>query len=211
MHSNKVHLVKRQVEESGRVSLEQIFDLLSLDELDALDARVKQMRESFPCPYQVRDYDEYKHWLEEYWILYMKWFYGADYKAVGITELDGLTRQHAFALIEQSLGGERQMKTAERDAIAGRNGGLIAIIDQITEGLGKLALKNYISFVFFELIPHNDYELRERLAKELINKYGPVLFPGERLQPSWHLAANLEAFIEGFVMHLHGLRKQWRR
>lgn len=211
MYPKRLYLVKQEIEEHGRVTLEQILDLLNLDELDALDARVKQMRESFTCPYQIRDYDEYKYWLQEYWMVYMKWFYGADYKAVGITELDGLTRQHAFALIEQSLGGERQMKTAERDAIAGRNGGLISIIDQITEGLGKIALKNYINFVFVELIPHGDYELRERLAKELLNKYGPTLFPGERLQPSWYFAANLEAFIEGFVMHLHGLRKQWRR
>jgi hypothetical protein len=211
MYTKKLHLAKQQKEESGRVTLQQIFDLLSLDELDALDARVKQMRESFPCPYKVSDYDEYKHWLEEYWMLYMKWFCAADYKAVGIEELDALTRQRAYQFIEQTLGGDQQMYTAERDAIAGRNGGLIAIIDQITEALGKLVLKNYISYVFFDLVPRGDFELRDRLAKELIEKYGPVLFPGERLVPYYILGNNLEAFIEGFVMHLHGLRKQWRR
>jgi hypothetical protein len=102
------------------------------------------------------------------------------------------------------------MRTAERNAIAGREGGLIAVIDALTDGIIKLHTKTYVQAVFFEHIAPSDYQTRLRLAEQLLKKYGPFLFPGEELLPHYILGANLEAFINGFVTHLHALRREWR-
>jgi hypothetical protein len=206
----KLHLVKQQRTEQGYVTLDQILSALSPEELDALDAKVKMMREAFPCPYKVNNYEDFKACLDEYWMHYMKWFCYVDYKAIGMT-IDGITKQHAYQFIEQTLGGYQELLTAERNAIAGREGGMIGVIDQITDALGKQITTNYIRSVFFDLIEPGDYDTRLRLAEELLKKYGPYLFPGERLLPHYIIGANLETFIQGFATQLHGIRRQWRR
>lgn len=55
---NKLHLVKEQAR-GGPVTLDQLLDLLGPAEFDAIDAKTKRMRESFECPYTVRDYQEF--------------------------------------------------------------------------------------------------------------------------------------------------------
>ena len=203
----KLALVKQQQAAHGRVSLEQLLTLLHPDELDTIDARGKLMRESYRCPFTVLNYDEFRARLMEFWAHYLTAFVGVDLR--DHAEL-GMIKRQAFAFIEQHLGGYKQLLTAERNAITGRDGGFIAIIDTITDAIIKHQTELYVRNVFFELLDPGDYDNRLRLAQELLKKYGPVLFPGEELLPHWILANNVEEFIHAFVNQLHTLRRRRR-
>jgi hypothetical protein len=189
---NKLSLVKQQVTEEGYVTLDQLLGLLGPDDFDAIDAKIKRMRESYQCPYTVRDYQEFKATLFDFWAHYHKAWLNVDWKSIG--GMCDLTKQQAYQFIEQHLGGYREILAAERNAIAGREGGMIAVIDKITEALTKFQIESYIRSVFFELIRASDYETRMRLAEELLKKYGPLLFPGEKLVPFYVLGYDLESF-----------------
>jgi hypothetical protein len=202
-------LVKQHAKEHG-ITLPQLLDLLRPEVFDAIDAKVRVMRESFMCPYVVKDYDEFKEQIFAFWAHSHKCFFNADYAKTGLP-MPGLIRNQAYQFVEQHLGGYQELLRAERNSIAGREGGMIAVIDTMTEALVKQQTELYIRSVFFELIEPGDYETRLRLAEELLKTYGPFLFPGERLLPHYIIGANLETFIQGFATQLMGIRKQWRR
>ena len=88
---------------------------------------------------------------------------------------------------------------------------MVAVLDSLTDALVKFHTQSYIHAVFFDVIRPSDYDARLRLAQELLNRYAPVLFPGEEIKPYWLLGANIEQFIQGFVTQLQGLRNQWQR
>jgi len=207
MHN--LHLVKEQAER-GRVTLDQLLGLLGPAEFDAIDAKARQMRESYNCPFMVRSHAEFKERLFDFWAHYLKAFFNRDFKNTNLA-LDEFTKNNAYQFIEQHLGGYKEILSAERNAITGRDGGMIDVLDKITESITKIQTEIYIRSVFFELIEPGDYDTRLRLAEELLKKYGPVLFPGEQLLPHYILGHDLEAFIQGFVTQLQGLRRQWRR
>jgi hypothetical protein len=205
----KLNLVKQQTKR-GHVTITQILALLGPEEFDAIDAKARQMRESYHCPFTVRDHQHFKDTLADFWRHHLKTFFNWDYQQSGIP-MGEFTKNHAYQFIEQHLGGYKEILTAERNAITGRDGGMIDVLDKITEAITKLQTELYIRSVFFELIEPSDYDTRLRLAEELLKKYGPVLFPGEALLPIWIIGTDLEAFIQGFVTQLQGLRRQWRR
>jgi hypothetical protein len=189
--------------------LEALLELLGPDKLNAIDAKAKIMRESFTCPYTVRNYDEFKTTLYEFYAHYQNAFYNIDFKQA--THDDDYWKQYAYDFAQKHLGSYKgDMRTAERNAIAGRDGGMIAVIDTVTESIIKLHTQIYVHSVFFDLIAPSDYNTRYRLADELLKKYGRFLFPDEELMPYYLLGNNLEEFIQGFVTHIHALRREWR-
>ena len=121
-------------------------------------------------------------------------------------------RQFAFREIQDRLLGSYKgdIRLAERNAIMGREGGISAVIDAIRDGIIKVLTENYVRSVFFEAIAPSDYQTRYRLAEELLKRFGPLLFPNEELLPAAILGHDLEKLVNGFVSHLHGLRRAWR-
>lgn len=204
-----LRLVKPTQQE--RLTVEDLLRLLSPEHFDAIEHRVRTMRESYACPFTVRDYHVFKQTLFGFFTHYQQAFFGADHAVIKEESARRAWTDHAYTFCERHLGGYHGgMRAAERNAITGREGGMIGVIDALTDGIGKLHLETYIHGVFFDQLGYSDVELRFRLAKELLDKYGSFLFPGEELQHYAILGSNLEAFVHGFVTHLHALRREWR-
>jgi len=191
-----------------RLSVEALLSLLGPDKLNAIDTKAKIMREAYACPHTVSDFEAFKTTIFEFYAHYQKAFFNADYKNVTDREA---ARQFAYRFAEQQLGSyQGGMRAAERNAITGRDGGMIGIIDALTDSIIKLHTETYIRSVFFDRIAPSDYDTRLRLADELLKKYGQYLFPGEELLPHYFLGMNLETFIQAFATHLHSIRRDWR-
>lgn len=200
-----LHLIRPQLAQEP-LTVDELLALLGPDKLNAIDAKAKLMREHYPCPYTVPNYDAFKETLVGFYTHYHTAFYGDPGQA---TKTPGW-KELAYDFAQQHLGGHNGIRTAERNAITGREGGMISVIDTLTEAITKVHTENYVRAVFFDTIAPSDYDTRLRLANEILNRYGRFLFPGEELLPHYVLGMNLEAFINGFVTHLHALRRDWR-
>lgn len=207
---SNLSIVRERVQQGEIVTIATILDLLRPEEFDRIEAKVRMMRETFPCPHTVHDYDAFKQLLMLFWARYHKCMYSMTYHGEP-GDLPGLIKEQAFKFVEQHLGGLQAWNAAERNAITGREGGMVSILDSLTDALVKSHTQSYIQSVFFDVLRPSDYDARLRLAQELLNKYAPVLFPGEEIKPYWLLGANIEQFIQGFATHIHALRREWRR
>jgi len=212
--SAALRLVRDQ--QGQRVTIDDILECLQPEAFDAIEAKLRRVREAFNCPLTVANYEAFKDVIFEYHILYFKTFYNADLKQLADQDFarydaynfalrnmtkynPGLQRRHARDLHEQ-----------ERNAITGRNGGMISVIDDLTDALVQLHSQSHIELVFFDLIAPSDYETRFRLAQELVEKYGPVLFPDKKIVHYAIIGCNLQEFVASFVTHLRELRRTWQ-
>lgn len=207
---SNLSIVRERVQQGELVTIATILELLRPEEFDRIEAKIRMMRETFPCPHTVKDYEEFKYLIMLFWAHYHKAMYNMTYGG-DARDLPGLIKEQAFRFVEQHLGGVQGWSAAERNAIKGREGGMVSVLDSLTDAIVKSHTQSYIQAVFFDVLRPSDYDARLRLAQELLNKYAPVLFPGEELKPYWLLGANIEQFIQGFVTQLQGLRKQWQR
>ncbi|MDX2154049.1 MAG: hypothetical protein SFV54_25135 [Bryobacteraceae bacterium] len=207
-YATELGLVRQRHQQGELISHREIIGLLGPRHLDAIDLFFRQLRESFACPVQVRDHDGFRTVIFGYWMHYLS-------AVFGIREHGGMASSpyynQAFAFVEKYLGGYHAALAAERNAIAGREGGMIGVLDAVTEALIKDHTQLYMRSVLFDLINPSDYDRRLRLAEELLAQYGPALFAGEALLPAWAIAANLEEFITAFVQQLHAIRRHWRQ
>ena len=207
-----LQIVKPRISQ-GPLSINELLGLLHPDHYDAIDRDVRQMRQSYYCPAVVRDYEEFKDVLHSYYKHYQKAVFDIDEDAATHDEHHRkIMREYAYREIAERLLGAYQgdLRTAERNAIMGRDGGMIRVIDAMTEGITKFLTENYIRAVFMDAISPSDYNTRFRLAEELIKRFGPVLFPHEELLHPAILGHDLEKLMNGFVQHLHSLRRAWR-
>jgi hypothetical protein len=218
--------VVRPKEGAAPITLTQILTLLHPDNPDGIagiERDVKELRETFDCPYVVPDYEHFKEVLFRFFRHFHITYYGAAITPPSPRDLvstdlmvksEALERaslyQHwkrqSHQFCERYLG-HQEIHNAERSAITGRDGGVIAIIDKITDAILKEHIEIYVHSVFYEFIPSSDFDLRYRLAAELMSKYGQYLFPDEELLHPMVAATNLEAFVSNFSKMLHGLRR----
>ena len=163
------------------VHIDDLLPCLNPDILDQVAGQVRMTREAFSCPYTARDHADFHDVLFRFWVHYQRTFFHFDFSTVPDVSL---AKSAAHEFLERHLGGYTGgLATAEANAIAGREGGLIAIVDALTEGICKLHTKMYVTSVFTDLVPPNDWDLRFRLAEELLKKFGPFL-EGERVLPA---------------------------
>lgn len=205
-----LHLITPEPDEQP-ISIEGLLSLMGPDKLDPIEQKVRVLRESFACPLIVRDHDEFLRVIYDYYAQYFIAFYTADpRKSVREIQKD-FWKDLALQFFRQHVSAKTgDLRTAERNAQLGRDGGMIAVIDAITEGILQTHLKIYIERVFYERIPRSDYDTKLRLAQELLRKYGSLLFPGEELAPDYFLAMDIETVIQAFVQHIHAIRREWR-
>jgi hypothetical protein len=186
----------RIVREGSRkepIGVEEFLGLLDYRSLDTVTARVQQMRETFQAKVP-RDRGEYRAELVRFWNHHCLAFYGAAPKP------DPSRAPNAYddlALNDLERWYGNSLHDVERDAILNRNGGLIAILDKITEALVKQHIQAYIEGVFFDYMP-TDPHLRLRLAEELL-RYFPQL-RGDDMQPAFFFSANIEQVLTKFAM-----------
>jgi hypothetical protein len=194
------------------VSLRQLLDLLSPDKLGTIHQMVRTMREAFQCPYIARDYNDFLRVIYDYFTHYQLTFFNADIKRGTVHhQTSDYWKDLSMEFMQKHLGSyQGDLRTAERNAVTGRDGGMIAIIDAMTDSLTKLHTKLYVERVFREYIPQSDLDTRMRLAQELLKQYGDFLFKGEELLPYFFLGMNIEEVIQAFVNHLHNIRRNLR-
>jgi hypothetical protein len=193
-------LVARPESEKPPITITQFLTLLDTDHLDAAELRVRQMREAFQCPATVADRAEFRNQLFAFSAHHDKWFYGI---ASTPHEYPELVWGHLRRLYQKDF------YDAERQAMLGRDGGLIRVIDELTDGVVKERIDTYIDLVFLDYLPR-DLDEKVVLARELLTHYGNVLFPNDKLKHPFLLAVNIEAFLKQFATHMHTMRKEWR-
>jgi hypothetical protein len=210
---SQLHLVNPDGKPQKHITtIDELLLLLRPEHFDGIEARARTMREAFQCPPTVRDYEEFKAVLYEYFVHYQKWWFHADIKAATakLGGGDDVWRQDAYRFLQEHLGGYDAILAAERNAVRGREGGMIRVIDDFTEGIIKRHIQTYIESIFYERIGPSDFDLHLRLAAELLRRFGPVLFPGEELLPHYFIGMRLKEILQGFAVHVHAIRKQWR-
>lgn len=209
---SQLHLVQPDGKPQRGVTIEELLALLHPDHFDAIEARARTMREAFTCPPAVPNYEAFKDVLYEYFAHYQKWWFNADLKAAVATVGGGadVWRQDAYRFLQEHLGGHDAIRAAERNAITGREGGMIRVIDEFNEGIIKRHTQTYIQSIFYERIGPSDFATHMRLAAELLARFGPLLFSGEQLLPHYFVGTRLKEILQTFAMHLHAIRKEWR-
>lgn len=197
-----------------RLTIDELLSELSQDKFDAIEAAARIMREHFTCPPTVPNYDAFKDVLCDFYAHYMKTFYNAT-----IDPRDPVWRDMAYEFAQRNITKynpslqvrqARDLHEQERNAITGRNGGMITVIDDFTDAIIKLHINGRIHSVFFDLISPSDYDTQLRLADELLKKYGE-LFTDEELIPHYIVGMNLEEFVSSFIHMLTPIRRAWRR
>lgn len=199
--------------EERPASLDELLSLLDLDKIDVIDQKVRMMRESFQCPYTVPDYNGFLRIAYDYFAHYQKTFYGVDIKVANVHQsVPDYWKDLAIDFLKQHLGSyQGDLRTAERNAITGRDGGMIAVTDTITESLTKLHTKTYVERIFQERIAHSDFITRFQLGKELVKKYGQFLPEGDEILPYEYFAINIEASIQAYANYINAMRRNARR
>lgn len=192
-------------------TVEELLSLLGPQAFDAIEQKIRVIRETFNCPPTVRDYEEFKDVLYDYYGHYQKAYFNADLKgaAARVGAVD-VWRQTAYRFLQEHLGSHHAMLTAERNAIKGREGGMIRVIDEYTDAIIKRHTQVYIETVFYERIAFDDYPLRMRLAAELLKRVGPM-FPGEELLPEWVVGWNIQEVIAAYAQLMYPVRRLLRR
>jgi hypothetical protein len=193
-------LLSRPGSEKPPITVAQLLALLDTDHLDAQELRVRRMRESFQCPATVQDHSEFRDWLFALYAHHSKCFYGGPGAP---HEYPELVWGHLRRLYQKDFN------VAERNAILGRDGGLIRVIDDLTDGMVKEQIDTYIDLIFFDYLSR-DLDDKVVLAQELLTHYGNILFPNEKLKHRLLLAVDIETFLKQFATHMHAMRKDWR-
>ncbi len=197
-----------------RVTIDDLLGLLGPDKFNQIEATARIMRQTFHCPYTVRDYEEFKDVILSYYALYQKTFYNAD---IG-TKNNEYWRHHAYEFAQHHLTKynpglqqhhARDLREQERNSITGRHGGMIRVIDTFTDAIINYHHEQHLHAVFFDLIAPSDYDTRLRLADEFLKKFGSALFPGQQLLPHYLVGLNLEEFITNYVRQLQTFRTGW--
>jgi hypothetical protein len=204
---SQLHVVKPDWR--PRLTLDDVLVPLHPDRFDEIEAKVRVMRESFTAPVKVADSEGFKRVLLQFQSHHVLWLRGAPLqRADGNTDLQ---KSEAIDFAETHMknysGG---LTSAERNAITGRAGGMIGVIDAITDGLVKFHVDAYIKAVFRKLLALSDFETRCWIVEQVMRRYGGELFPDEELKRPEQWAGQMEEFVTSFVMHIHALRGQWR-
>ncbi len=215
------------VRPAGAVTVQVFLDFLSPAKLNLIELDVAAWRQQLRMPATVPDRQAFHDLCFSLYLNYQEVFHQAVPPAIpGRSELESSSPSlraearealvvldrwgsEAFAFVKKHAGDE-QLGEEEIRCRTGREGGCYRFADRIAESVQKYHMEVYLRRVFYELLPPNDYELRLRLATELLQHYGQVLFPHDQLQHPVVFAANFETFIRAFVNQLHVMRKAWR-
>ena len=104
------------------------------------------------------------------------------------------------------LDGQGGYHQAIKNAIRGRDGGMIKILDIITKGLKREAVTHYVTAVFLDVIDPIDWDTKVRFMEKYIERYGHVVLPDEELLSPYELAAHMETVIQNHVSLINQFR-----
>ncbi len=182
-------------------NIQDILDMLHISVIGKkIDEPHYMIREAYKLPrYIARDYND----CCELGTKYLQYHFS---KWTNCPTL--LPTDMAFAQVREILdklqGG---FVGAVKNAIRGREKGLVGFIDVIADSLRDEAVEKYIMYVVTTHIPPMDYDLKVRLMKEYLKKYASHILPNEQLMSPYELAANIESLIKFHMEWINSLRK----
>ena len=183
-------------------NISQVFSDLDTDTLvEVIDRPHRLIRDGYRVPvYAVGSYEEACEILTEYYQYHFEGW---------LRSGTPLRADIAFANVRMILDGhEGGWVVAVKNAIRGRRGGLIGLIDAIAEAFQKEALEKYVRYVIDTRICLLDFEQVIAFAEQYLDQYGRYLLPGEELMSKYELAANLEAIIQYHVQIMDNFRQR---
>lgn len=198
-------------------SVQDLIDWLNIDFVGReIESKHNMIREAYQVPkYVADDYEDLKIIL----IHYYQYHFSAWMK-VGFHMPEGMAWRRTWDIMHttphpdsrltlirgymEKHGGFHQ---AVKNALTGRHGGLVSIIDQIAEAIKDEAVTQYVTAVFLDCIDPNDFSTRTALMREYKRIYGHVILPGDRLLSAEELAANIELVIDRHVQLINEFRK----
>jgi len=187
-----LRLVHRDSTKKSITAQEFIDDLFSSPRLDREEAETPRMREAFQVRPDANNHEEFTAELFRFYAHKTDWFSQTK------TDLMRLNRQVAIGELTRWYG--RPLHEAERDAFYVRNGGgIIGVIDKMTETIAKEQMEAYFDSIFFDYLPV-DQDVRIRLAEELLERFGSRLYSGPDMKKAEILAANIEHHLKTFAM-----------
>ena len=171
---SNLRLVKN-TEPQQQPTVDELLALLGPDKLNEIDRKAKIMRESFKCPFTVRDYDAFKETLWDFVGHYEQSFFGIDMRTQADREY---WKHYAYQTVERNLSYPGGMLAAERNAITGRDGGMIGIIDAVNL-VGELKKGTYVYYHCTGNKGHcaEPYTRQERLNEEITRVLSTLLIP----------------------------------
>jgi len=102
-----------------------------------------------------------------------------------------------------------------RNAVTGNAGGFIRFVDDVTDGIVKQGIDEYIETQFFAYLPHRHDETWEQLVDELLSRYGhQAFFPND---PYLHpvvaragMMSDLRQLLKAFILRSPGMQRLFR-
>ena len=195
-----------------------VQDLIDAIHIDVIGRKVERkhdlIRERYEVPkFIVDDYEDFKSIVTGYY----QYHFSAMFKS-GAEMPDYMAHNHAEIILENMYPPDPRLTNvrgyldkrgsymqAYKNALRGRHGGLVAVIDEIADAMKKEAVDRYISSVFLEYINPTDYDTCVAFMREYIDRYGHVALPGEDLESPYLLATKIEVVIQNHVRVINEL------
>ena len=179
-------------------SIQEIFMLLHIDVVrDKVDRVHHMIRELWVAPvFMPDDYDDFCRMITSYYQYHHKAYLG------GPTMPEDLAFSNAQIFIEKGKGDFIQVI---KKALAGREGGLPAVIDMISDGFINDTTEKYVNYILNTSVAPFDYDKKVAFMQTYLDEFSHVL-PEERLMSAHELAANFEAFVKFHLEWINSFR-----
>jgi hypothetical protein len=189
------------------ITLANILDLLD----DAVIAEIvdipnDEARQCYPMErITVDSYQQYHEEITIYYIHHMQAVIGPP----GLPP--DMASGHARNLIERAFHRQGGYESAYRFARSGRNGGLGASLDAISQHFKEDQRERYIDHIFHTFIDHYNYEDHVELMRQYVERFGGFMPPEEVRRTPEDLARNYEELIKTHVQVINNIRSSMRR
>src|SRR5579863_3217556 len=117
------------------IRVSDLVHLLSATYLDQIEREIRYIRETFRCPPTVPDHEEFRREIFRFHLHYETAIRTPN--KVGVTSPEG-----SFEFLRRHLKGD--LHTVERNAIMGRDGGFLRVVDDMTDSLVKMHQEHYV-------------------------------------------------------------------
>jgi hypothetical protein len=180
--------------------LQEIMSKLHIDVISRkIDYVHDAIREEWTVKkYFPKDYEDCHRYLTKYYQ-----YHFARYAKANVKMPDEMAFAYVREILEKSQGG---YAVNIKNALKGRHGGMIALINMLADDLKKQAVEQYVGYIINEHVDPLDFPLKVELMRQYISKYARHMLPGEDLMSPYELAANLNQVIKYHVQMVNSYR-----
>ncbi len=181
-------------------NIQYILDLLRSNKIsEEVDKPHYMIREGYNLPrYKAEDYDDCCNIIIHYYQYHFR---------AWMKSSTTMPRDIAFGQAKQMLDkGQGGFIKHVKNAIWGRESGLIGLIDTIADTLREDSVAKYVDYVLSTHVNPMDFDLKVHFMKQYLKQYAIPVLPGERLMSAYELASNFDAVIKYHLQWINSLR-----